>query len=172
MAIDWRGIATQIGDLNPDGIENGSGTESGRRALEILIGEENLREAVDHFISIQPGAFTAEMVLKIIRSEIVMYRCFEIYKTEPGTDRACSAVFLLGCMADCKTLVWVREFLEDASEAVRLNGLRVLQNILYGPLDDDEMATARELFDIAESDSKPSVRERAQLIRQHSILRT
>ena len=75
-------------------------------------------------------------------------------------------------MADCKTLVWVREFLEDASEAVRLNGLRVLQNILYGPLDDDEMATARELFDIAESDSKPSVRERTQLIRPHSILRT
>ena len=65
MAIDCKAIATQIGDLNPDGCENGSGTESGRRALEILIGEENLREAVDHFISIQPGAFTAEMVLKI-----------------------------------------------------------------------------------------------------------
>ena len=87
--------------------------------------------------------FTAEMVLKIIQSEIAMKRCFEIYKTEPGTERACSAVFLLGSMADDKALPWVREFLEDANKAVRLNGLRVLQYILYGPLNDEEMAAAK-----------------------------
>jgi hypothetical protein len=65
----------------------------------------------------------------------------------------------------------VREFLEDGSEAVRLNGIAVLRNILDGPLADEELATARELFDIAESDSKPSVKERAVQTRQHSILR-
>lgn len=172
MAIDWKELAKQVGDLTPDGSERGSGTESGKRALEILIGEENLRNAVDHFISLEPGAFTVEMVLKIIKSEIVMNRCFEIYKTEPATDRACSAVFLLGSMADCKALSWVREFLEDRSEPVRLNGLRVLQNILFGPLDDAEIATAKELFDKAESDSDRTVRERAVQIRQHSILRS
>ena len=170
MAIDWKELAKQIGRLNPDGTEMGCGTASGRRALEILIGEENLRNAVDHFISLEPGAFTAETVLKIIRSEIVMNRCFEIYKTEPDTDRACSAVFLLGSMADDKALSWVGEFLEDSNEAVRLNGLRVLQNILFGPLGDAEIATARELFDKAESDPDPAIRERAVQIRQHSIL--
>jgi hypothetical protein len=56
-------------------------------------------------------------------------------------------------MADEKALPWVREFLEDGNEAVRLNGLAVLRNILDGPLGDEELATARELFDIAESES-------------------
>ena len=67
--------------------------------------------------------------MKIIQSEIAMNRCFEIYKTEHGTDRACSAVFLLGSMADDKALPWVREFLNDADKFVRPNGLRVLQYI-------------------------------------------
>ena len=172
MVIDWKELSTQVGDLNPDGSERGSGTESGRRALEMLIGEENLRNAVDHCISLEPGAFTAEMVLKIIKSEIAMKLCFEIYKTEPDTSRACDAVFLLGSIADYKALSWVREFLEDSSLPIRLNGLRVLQNILFDPLREAEIATAKELIDKAESDSDPTVRERAVQIRQHSILRS
>ena len=171
LAIDWRSIAEQVGVLNPDGSEKGCVTDTGRRALEILIGEDNLRAAIDYFISLRPGAFTAEMVLKIIRSEVAMNRCLEIYKSEPGTYRACSAVFLLGCMADSKALPWVREFLEDSNEAIRLNGLRVLQNILFGPLGDDDLATAKELFEIAASDADQTVRERASDIRKHSILR-
>jgi len=170
MAIDWKAIANQVGGLQPDGDERIVGTPGGRRALEILIGEENLRDAVDYFISLKPGAFTAEMVLQIIMSEVAMNRCLEIYKSEPGTYRACSAVFLLGCMADTRALPWVHDFLEDSNEAVRLNGLRVLQNILYGPLDDDDMAVAKGLFDKAESDPGTTVRERALDIRQHSVL--
>ena len=38
MAIDWKELAKQVGDLNADDSERGSGTESGERALEILIG--------------------------------------------------------------------------------------------------------------------------------------
>lgn len=171
MIIDWKALATQIGGLQPDGGDRTVGTQGGRRALEILIGEENLREAVECFVSLRPGAFTAEMVLKIIQSEIAMNRCFEIYKAEPRTERACSAVFLLGSMANEKALPWVREFLEDASQVVRLNGLRVLQYILYGPLNDKEMAVATELLANAEMDSDAYVRERAQSIRQHDLPR-
>jgi HEAT repeat protein len=170
MAIDWKAIAGQIGGLKSDGSERVVGTDGGRRALEILLGEENLRDAVDYFISLQPGAFTAEMVLKIIRSETAMNRCFEIYKTEPGTERGCGAVFLLGCMADDRVLPWVHEFLEDGNEAVRLNGLSVLRNILDGPLSDEELATARHLLEVAESDNNASVRERAAQTRRHSVL--
>jgi len=172
MAIDWKDVAQQIGCLSKDGHEMCCGTESGRRALEILIGEVNLRNAVDYFISLEPGAFTAEMVLKIIKSEIAMNRCFEIYRTEPNTDSACSAVFLLGSMADDKALPWVDAFLKDSNEGVRLNGLRVLQNILFGPLNDEDIAIAKELFNKAELDPDPAVRERAIQIRQHSILRS
>ncbi len=166
MAIDWKAIAEQIGGLQRDGGERVVGTPGGSPALEIFIGEENLRDAVDYFISLKPGAFNAEMVLQAIKSEVAMTSCLEIYNSEPGTYRACSAVFLLGCMADARALPWVREFFDDSNEAVRLNGLRVLQNILYGPLDDDDMATAKGLFDRAESDPHTSVRERALDIRQ------
>jgi len=171
MNIDWEALAKQIGGLQPDGTDRTVGTQGGRRALEILLGEENLRAAVDHFISLCPGAFTAEMVLKIVQSEIAMKRCFEIYKTEPGTGRACSAVFLLGSMADDKALPWVREFLKDADKSVRLNGLRVLQYILYGPLNDEEMEAAKKLLEIAEMDLDVFVRERAQSIRKHDLPR-
>lgn len=109
------------------------------------------------------------MVLKIIQSETAMNRCFEIYKTEPGPDRACSAVFLLGSMADDKALPWVHEFLEDANKAVRLNGLRVLRYILYGPLNDKEMATAKKFLESAEVDPDADVRERAQSIRRNDL---
>ena len=79
MAIDWRELANQVGDLNPDGSEKGNGTESGRRALEITIGKENIRGAVDHWTSHGPGAFTAEKALIIISSTVAMERCYEIY---------------------------------------------------------------------------------------------
>jgi hypothetical protein len=68
MAIDWRAIAEQVGDLNPDGSEKGNGTESAIRALELIIGEDNIREAVDMWTSLEPGAFTAEKSLLILRS--------------------------------------------------------------------------------------------------------
>lgn len=164
MAIDWEAVATQAGDLNWQGsVRKGSGTESGRRALEILLGEENLRAAVDYFISLEPGWDTAEMVMKIIRSRIAMNRCLEIYKSEPNTERGCSAVFLLGSIADYTALPWISDFLKDSSEPVRLNGLRVLQNILYGyeTLTELQLATAKELLKGATSDASATVRERA-----------
>jgi HEAT repeat protein len=91
-----------------------------------------------------------------------MDRCYEIYKTEHGTDNACSAVFLLGSFAHDEALPWIREFLEDASVGIRLNGLRVLQRVVFGPLGDKDSNTVRELFDKAESDPDPEMRERAQ----------
>jgi|SRR5271168_435664 len=168
MAIDWEAIATQVGDLNWHGnVRRGSGTDSGRRALEILLGEENLRDAVDYFISLEPGWDTAEMVMKIIRSKIAMAHCLEIYKSEPGTERACSAIFVLGSFADRTALPWVGDFLGDSNVAVRLNGLRVLQNILYdfSTLSDEQLSTAKELLKRTESDPDPAVQERAAEIR-------
>jgi hypothetical protein len=43
MTIDWEALAKQIGGLQPDGTDRTVGTQGGRRALEILLGEENLR---------------------------------------------------------------------------------------------------------------------------------
>lgn len=169
MPIEWRKVADEIGALNPDGSEQGAGTSSGLRALELLLGEENIRGAVDWWASGEPGAFTAEMVLRIIRSTVAMNYCYEIYKNEPDTRRAGAAVFLLYEMADDRVLPWVAEFLEDASMTVRWNGVMALQNILAGPLDDDGIALAKQLLARARS-SDPDERVREKATEVHNRL--
>jgi hypothetical protein len=158
--IDWEALAKQVGDITSDGER--WGTPSGRRALEILLGEENLRGTVDYWVSQKPGCFTAEMVLNIIRSKVAMERCYEIYKTEHGTEKAAGAVFLLASIAEAEALPWVREFLEDHNRNIRWNGLMVLRTVVGGPLDDAAIATAKELLDKAASDPDSEMRERAK----------
>jgi hypothetical protein len=166
MATDWREMAGKIGGFDPGGQERIVGTDGGRRALELLLGEENIREAVDHWADQKPGEFTVEQVLIIVRSTVAMQRCYEIYKTDPASNRADAAVFLLAEMADSRVLPWVSEFLEDRSRSIRWNGLMALRMILEGPLNDAGIATAKELLAKAESDSDQQLQERAREIRR------
>jgi hypothetical protein len=167
MGIDWERVADQVGGLDTNGNELIAGTQGGRRALEILLGEQNLRDTVDYWNAHGPGCFTAEMVLSIIKSKVAMERCYEVYKTEHGSMGACSAVFLLGSFAGSEALPWVREFLDDTEQVIRLNGVRVLQRILGGPLGDQDSELAEELLIKGESDIDAEVRERTKQIRAH-----
>lgn len=162
MGIDWEAVAEQVGDITTSG-ETYS-TSSGRRALEIILGEANIRSAVDYWISQHRGCFTAEMVLSIIRSKVAMERCYEIYKKERYSEEALRAVFLLTSIAGMEALPWIHEFLEDENEGIRWNGLMVLRTILDGPLGDVGIATAKHLLDKAESDPDSRIRERAKEI--------
>jgi hypothetical protein len=157
MAIDWNAIAKQIGD-NYD-------TPTGRRALEIIVGESNVRHAVDYWISQEQGCFTAESVLSVVRPKVAMDRCYEIYKAKPDSEDAIRAVFLLASFADDAALPWVRQFLGDRNRAIRWNGLAVLCTVLYGPLGDAAITSAMQLLDKAEQDSDSEIRERATLVR-------
>ena len=47
---------------------------------------------------------------------------------------------------------------------IRWNGLMVLRTILYGPLGDEAIATAKQLLDMACSDPDPELRKRASLL--------
>jgi hypothetical protein len=58
-------------------------------------------------------------------------------------------------------------FLDDSDPSIRLNGLKVLQRVIYGPLNDEHSNTARELFEKAALDPDQVVRERAHQIRSH-----
>lgn len=166
MAIDWEAVARQVGGLEPDGRERIAGTPGGQRALEIIIGEDNLRETVDYWVSQKPGCFTAEMVLKITHSKVAMERCYEIYKGA-NAENANSAVFLLACFADEEALPWIHEFLSDGRTGIRWNGLMVLSQILYSPISDAGAAIAKELLDQADSYLDPRLRERVPRVRAH-----
>ena len=166
MAIDWVTIATRVNGFDENGKERILGTRGGRRALEILLGEQNLRDAVDYFIDLRPGCLTAEMVLKILKPVAAMQRCHEIFKTERDRDRAASAVFVLAFCADADVLPWVLEFLQDEHKIVRLNGLMVLRNVLYGPVGDDGIVTAKEILQRAEQDPDADIQKLANEIRR------
>jgi hypothetical protein len=133
--------------------------------LEIIVGEDNVRDAVDYWISQGRGCFAAESVLSVMLSKVAMDRCYEIYKAKPDSEDAKRAVFLLASFADDVVLPWVRQFLDDRNRGIRWNGLAVLRTILCGPLGDAEIASAMQLLDQAEQDSDADMRERAQLIR-------
>jgi hypothetical protein len=151
MMIDWRLLAKQVG--------GGSGTESGIRALELIVGEENIRDAVDHSITFEPGAEAAEQVLLIMRSTVAMEYCYEIYKNEPNTERAGRAIFLLSEMADWRFTRWARELMEDNNTS--WNALVALEQVLEGPLGDKGIDMAKELLAKAEAAPDQRLRERA-----------
>jgi hypothetical protein len=84
-------------------------------------------------------------------------RDFDRVMPSPTTTRLggiCAPNFYKS-LAIGKSEIWIRKRGQGTLPAgcpdVRLNGLRVLQNILYGPLGDDELATAKELFGKADS---------------------
>jgi hypothetical protein len=170
LPIDWESIAKQVGDIRPDGTElGGVGTSGGRRALELVVGEQNLRDAVDHMVLMRPGWNTIEMLLSVMVSEVAMDRCYEMFKMEASLEIRNAAVFFLGAYADDYALKWIAEFLADENERIRDNGLRVLSRILYGLLGDNDIPVAQQLIERAERDPDPHVRERAAKIRHYQL---
>jgi hypothetical protein len=165
MAIDWEGVSNRADGGKGDTYS----TLTGRRALELIVGEENVRNMVDYWISQQPGCFTVESVLSVMRPKIAMDRCYEIYKAESDSEDAVRAVFLLASFADDAALPWVGEFLDDRSSGIRWNGLAVLRAIIYGPLGDAAVASVVELLAKAERDSDPRMQERARQIRAEFV---
>lgn len=151
MAIDWSALDKQI--------DGGGGTESGIRALELIVGEEIIRSAVDHWIAFEPGYMTAEQTLLVMRSTVAMEYCYEIYRNEPNSDRSDRAIFLLSEMADWRFMRWARELMDDSR--TRWNTVVALERVWEGPLDDEGIDLAKELLARAESDADQSLRERA-----------
>lgn len=151
MSIDWRALDEHVGGC--------WGTEPGRRVLELLVGEENIRGAVDYWITFEPGYGAAEQVLLIMRSTVAMEYCYTIYKNEPNTERADRAIFLLTEMADSRFMQWARELMDD--RRTRWNTVVALEQVLEGALGDEGIALAKELLAEAEADPNERLRERA-----------
>lgn len=151
MTIDWRALDKQVGGC--------WGTERGIRVLELIVGEENIRGAVDYWTTFEPGYEAAEQVLLIMRSTDAMDYCYEIYKNEPNTERGGRAIFLLSEMADWRFMRWARELMDDSR--TRWNTVVALEQILEGPLDDEGISLAKELLAEAETDADQRLRERA-----------
>jgi hypothetical protein len=152
---DWRALAQRLGTLREKG--EAGGADYGRRAIEALLGEEKMREAVDYYISGQPGSELARDVLKAVRPWSAMKRCYEIYVSDGEIIRRRLAVELLRAVADSRAVVWIGEFLEDPDEEVQTWGAGVLQHLADAGLVSPE--EVGELLEKARRHVNPGVRE-------------
>ena len=128
--IDWEALARSLGMINEHGGESGS-SDAAYQALEIIIGPEALRAAVDHYVAHKQGAELARNVLWQLHPWSAMERCYEIYQNADDLDTRRTAVELLRVVADRRVLPWVRGFLEDRDEGICNWGAGVVDQLLF-----------------------------------------
>jgi hypothetical protein len=161
--IDWKALAVRLGTLSEGGESGGS--NYAREAIELLLGEGNLRASVDYYISGGPGSELARSVLWLIRPWSAMSYCYEIYKSDGDLETRRMAVELLRVVADGRALGWVAEFLEDGDSSIQSWGVEMLEQLISSG--SVEIEDAEQLLLKAETHPNVHVRERAEIIREN-----
>lgn len=159
--IDWIFLGLQVGTLKESGNES-VGTEDAQRAIEILIGEENIREAVDYYIDGNPGSELARFVLRQFHPWSAMEHCYEIYKSDDNAERRMFAVELLRAVADKRALRWINEFLDDDNSEIQVLGMGILDYLNLKSL--IVLEDVENILSKAIKHSNPGVREAAEII--------
>ncbi|HEX8127777.1 MAG TPA: hypothetical protein VF527_01520 [Pyrinomonadaceae bacterium] len=163
--INWKSLAEHLGTLR-DGGEVG-GSSYARQVIESLIGEENLRQAVEYYIDGKPGCELARSVLWQIQPWSAMKHCYDIYKSDGDIGKRRIAVELLRVVADRRAMGWITEFLEDKDQEIQIWGMGLLNQLVSsGSLSESE---TEELLTQAGTHANPSVREIAASIRRGLI---
>ncbi len=160
MSIDWLKLARDVGSLRDDG-ESG-GTRFAQVALESILGEANIRNAVDLILASPPGNELAMNVLQHIMSWQATEMAYEAYKTSTGA-RAEQAVWLIKHIAHPQAQAWIEEFLLD--DQVAGWGVGVLDQLLWTGRVEPE--AVENLLVLAEQHHIANVREQAAFIRSY-----
>jgi hypothetical protein len=165
MEIDWTALAVEVGSLDPANptIERGGGHYP-LRALERIIGPENIARAVQHILSFAPGSELAMDVLRHIRSQEALDLAYREYRGSSG-ERAAQAVWLIKNICHPRALAWVEEFLRDDNVAVW--GIGVLDQLLWTEAVDSEDEAVPRLIALAEAHHIENVREQVAFIKEY-----
>lgn len=114
--IDWAHLATGLGLVEiaePSGWNERGGSEHARNALECILGPERIVNAVEYYISMQPGFELARSVLRLMRPLSAMNHCRKIFRSHAPLAARRTAIELLRSVCDRRILPWVPEFLAD-----------------------------------------------------------
>jgi hypothetical protein len=159
--IDWHALALDLGAITENG-EKGSSALA-NRAVEILIGEDNLRQAVEYYVTFKPGSELARSVLWMLHPFSAMQHCYDIYKSDAPIQERRQAVELLRVVADRRAVGWIAEFLKDEDEEIQGWGAGVLDQLLWSDLVFQE--EVEDLLQMAESHENSGVRDTAEFIK-------
>lgn len=160
--VDWEALDRQV-----RAFEDGEGCSSGmaKQAIEILLGEEKLKSAVDYYISGKPGSELARFVLWQIRPWSAMKYCYDIYKSEEDIEDKRMAIELLRIVGDRRALEWVGEFLDDPDAGIQIWGVGLLDQLLWSNLIEPE--EAKTFLKRAKNHTNSQVRETAKFVRKY-----
>ena len=160
--IDWARLATSLGLVDvtePGGWNERGGNEVARNALECILGPERIVDAVEYYISMQPGFELARSVLRLVRPLSAMNHCHKIFRSHaPLADRR-TAVELLRSLCDRRVLPWVPDLLADPDPEIQHFGILAVVELSYTQSVDNDDLDA--ILQIARNHSNERVREAA-----------
>jgi hypothetical protein len=168
--IDWEQVAIQAGaiqDRDSPGQSERGGSEIARKSIEIIIGKDAIRDAVDYYLENGSGGSVIRSVLWLIRPESAMQRCYEIYRSDAPIEIRRNAVHLLKTIGDESILPWVSEFLDDPDEGINLWGANTLDELLLSGFV-SPTSEFQELLNKAENHPNQNIQEqiRRLLVRE------
>ncbi len=127
-SIDWQALAQRLNQLNHDRLSIDH--DATKRAIELSLGEADLKSAVDYCIADKSGSEIARSVLQQLHSGQAMQRCYELFQ-EGDSETRRSAVELLRVIADRQALAWLSEFLNDVDPLIQYLGAEILDQLVW-----------------------------------------
>lgn len=158
MKVNWEALATELGTLTQFGEIGGSSL--GVQALELILGEEFFSQAVDRYLSCEPGFELARSVLLCLKSEIATKYAYQIYKRTRDVEEKRSVVDLLRFISGREVLEWIPEFLADPDDGVQNAGINIIDQLLFWNILHDE--DVRPILESALHHSNTYVRKQAE----------
>ncbi len=156
--IDWD----QVGETLATG--GSGGTWVARMALELTIGQQRFRDAVDWCVDDKPGAELARLVLADVQPPSAGDRCIEIFRFEVDLKRRQTAVSVLCLVVVNSQLYIVEELLNDSDPTIQESGAVILESLVESQLRSDP--DPEPYVVLAEMHPNERVREKAQTIRR------
>ena len=158
MTIDWTQLSIDL--------KTGTsfGTDVARRALEQIVGKNNIGAAVQLIVDEKPGWTVAQSVLVHIVSDYALDLAYTAYKTSTGS-RAMRAVALIKDLGHPRAKAWIPEFLADPNLGTL--GIDVLDELIFVHAVDPEAEDTEALLKVVEQHASAQVREAAASIRAY-----
>ena len=157
--IDWPLLAQRLAARD----SKGYGSDQAMAALELIVGEEAVRQSVDYYVALKPEAELARAVLWRLRPWSAMQRCYEIYHSDADIEYRRTAIELLRVVADERALDWIEEFLADSDNGIQGWGIGVLDQLLWG----SGMSQNGNALKKAERHHNPHVQSQAAFVRSY-----
>ena len=163
-SIDWHDLAKMLGTITETatGWGESGGTDVAIQALTHILGDEESRNAVDYYVSRQPGCEMAKSVLQLLKPASAMDRCHEIFLAKQDDDAVSFAINLLQYVADARVLDRVPLYLASDNDGAQYWGVGIVDQLVsFGGVELDE---AMPVLRLALDHPSDNVRERAQWI--------